>query len=226
MLFFKDFRGDFFLRLVLSRIPAIFFALGLHEWIHAFTAVKLGDETAKKIGRYTANPFKHIDPVGMVIFFLYGFGWSRPIPINPVSLKSRTKDIIIISLSGPVFSLGIALIAGFIFYGFGFYKYSFFFNQSADRANFLVMYLADLLGFFMEINFVIFIFNFIPVNPLDGSKIWMILLSPKNMEKEIKFQVYGILGLIAFIILGGANFLVKPVIDIFRTTIDILSKSF
>jgi len=207
------------LREILVRIPVVFFALGLHEWAHAFVAVKLGDDTPKKLKRLTPNPLKHIDPVGMVVFFVFGFGWSRPIPINPIRFKNKFWNILAISLAGPIFSLLLAFITGVIFYGLGFFQYSYFFNINASDSNFIIMYLADLMGYFMIVNFIIFIFNLLPFMPLDVSKIWMAFLTSKHMKNVIKYQIYGILILLILIILGAVSLFMDPIIKDFQNSI-------
>ncbi len=214
-----DFDITRFLRETLVRIPAVFFALGLHEWAHAYAAVKMGDDTAKKLKRYTPNPFKHVDPVGLTVFFLFGFGWSRPIPINPIRIKNKFWGILIIALAGPFFNLILAFATGIIFYGLRLFQYSYFFNINASNSSFLVMYFADLMGYFMVVNLVVCVFNLFPVMPLDASKIWMAYMTSKHMKIVIQYQIYGILLLLILIILGTVSLIMDPVITGFQNSI-------
>ncbi|MFW6248381.1 MAG: site-2 protease family protein, partial [Bacteroidota bacterium] len=118
MSLYDNFNLTFFLRQILVRSPAVLLALGLHEYAHAFMAVKLGDNTSILLKRNTANPLKHIDPIGLLCFIVLSFGWSRRIPVNNLKLKNKNKDTFIIAFSGPAFSLLLAIITAFIFYGF------------------------------------------------------------------------------------------------------------
>src|SRR6056297_3532737 len=110
MTLLDNFNLTFFLRQILVRSPAVLFALVLHEYAHAFMAVKLGDDTPVLLKRYTANPFKHIDPIGLLCFIVLNFGWSRRIPVNNLKLKNKNKETFIIAFSGPFFSLILAIV--------------------------------------------------------------------------------------------------------------------
>jgi Zn-dependent protease len=211
-----------FFRAVVSRIPAIIIALGLHEYAHSWVAIKRGDNTPVLLGRNTLNPFKHIDPVGIICFFLFGYGWSRPIPVNTVKLKKKT-DILLIAFSGPAFSLIIAFLTGLIFYSLGLHRYSFFFNPEAIQGTIFTRYLADLMGFFMVANFVIFIFNLFPIMPLDAANIWTVFYTSKYMKTVVGYQVYGIVLLLFLIVSGIANRVMGPVVDFFQKTLIQLS---
>ncbi|HPE67739.1 MAG TPA: site-2 protease family protein [Thermotogota bacterium] len=221
-----DHEWERFLRLVLVRTPSVIFALAFHEWAHAWVACRVGDPSPRLLGRKTLNPLRHIDPVGLGVFLVFGYGWSRPIPINPLKLKRKTRDIFLITISGPVFNLGLAFFAGFLFYGLGLHKFSFFFNPGAVDAHFLVMYLADLLGYFVVANFVLFVFNVLPVMPLDGSRFLLIFSTSRYMKVVLKYQVYGIIVLLFLIITGIANWFMAPIVELFQGMIIRLSQYF
>jgi len=226
MQFFSDFNLRIFLREILVRIPAVFFALGLHEYAHALAADKIGDDTPRILKRCTPNPLKHIDPVGISCFFVFGFGWSRRIPVNLLKLKNKSRDLFLISMAGPLFSMLLAIVTGLIFYGFGLHKYSYFFNTSAFSATIPIMYLSDLLGSFMITNLIIAVFNMIPVMPLDASQFWSIMTTSKHMKSIMKYQIYGILILLGLIVLGVAQIIMNPVIEAFKAMIINLSNYF
>ncbi|HOD90871.1 MAG TPA: site-2 protease family protein [Thermotogota bacterium] len=215
MFFGEPFEWIRFLRAFVTRIPAVIFALGLHEWAHARAAVARGDTTPILLGRATPNPLKHLDPIGLTVFFLFGYGWSRPIPINPVKLKKK-RDILVIAFAGPLFSLVLGFITGLVYYSFGLHRYSYFFNPEASQGTILTRYLSDLMGFFMVSNFVIFIFNLFPIMPLDAANLWMTLYTSKHMKKVIGYQVYGIVILLFLVVSGLAGIIMNPVVDFFR----------
>jgi len=212
-----NFNLTFFLRQILVRTPAVLIALGLHEFAHAYMAVKLGDNTPILLRRYTINPLKHIDPIGLFCFITLSFGWSRRIPVNNLRLKNKNTDTFIIAFSGPAFSLLLAILAAFIFYGFGLHKYSWFFNPNPKDTIFILNYLSDVLGSFMVVNLIISIFNLIPIMPLDASALWSVFITTKHMKTVMKYQVYGILILLILIIMGIVQAIMYPVISGFNT---------
>ena len=94
------------------RIPVLLFAITIHEYGHGKAALSLGDPTAKEHGRLTLNPLSHLDPLGAVCLFLFNFGWAKPVPVDPRYFKKPRRDIVLMSLSGPISNLAAALVAG------------------------------------------------------------------------------------------------------------------
>lgn len=215
MFFIEQDQWILFLRAFVTRIPAVLFALALHEWAHSWAAIQKGDDTSALLGRRSLNPFKHLDPIGLIAFFLFGYGWSRPIPVNTLKLKKKS-DILFIAFSGPVFSLLLGFFTGLIYYGFGLHRFSFFFNPEASQASVWVMYLSDLMGFFMISNFVIFIFNLFPIMPLDAANIWVVFYTSKYLKTVLYYQIYGIVFLLFLVISGLANKVMGPVVSFFQ----------
>jgi Zn-dependent protease len=226
MQFLSEFNLMDFIRQILVRLPAVLLALSLHEYIHAVVAVKLGDDTAIKLKRYSMNPLKHIDPIGLICFLVFNFGWSRRIPINTLKLKNKNKDVFFIVLSAPVANFAIALITGIIFYGLGIHKYSWFFNPHPLSAQFYISYLADFMGSFMIANLVISVFNMIPIMPLDAAEVWSAFTTSKYMNFVMKYQIYGILILLVTIVFGLAHIIMNPIIIGFNTMLISLSQMF
>ena len=155
------------LAFVLAYIFAITLAFGLHEYAHAFTAYKLGDPTPKALGRLTLNPLKHLDVYGLIGFLLVGFGWAKPVQINPLNFKKYKRDMFLVSISGVVTNI----ILAFIFSG----GYFFFTTYCGKLVNGVITYSNSLMYFFhyflqysVILNIALFIFNLIPVYPLDG----------------------------------------------------------
>ncbi|MEO0072972.1 MAG: site-2 protease family protein, partial [candidate division WOR-3 bacterium] len=138
--------------------PAILFCVTIHEYAHAFAAYKLGDPTAKNLGRLSLNPFVHLDIIGTIALFLFRVGWARPVPINPVYFRSPKRDVLVSSLAGPLANFLCAI-------GFGVCLRILL--RFSLPSSFLVL---TFLMFFYY-NIILGTFNLIPIPPLDGSKI-------------------------------------------------------
>lgn len=146
-----------------ARILTVFLILPLHECAHAWVAKKMGDDTASLSGRITVNPLAHIDIIGCILIVLTGFGWAKPVPINPSRMKDSRLGITLTALAGPVSNLLAAFVMMVvlqILYGLG------VFELSANMS-----YLLLLLKFFVQVNIGLAVFNLIPIPPLDGDKV-------------------------------------------------------
>ncbi len=141
---------------LLYRIPAVLIALSFHEWGHAFAAYKLGDPTARNLGRMTINPIKHIEPIGLIAMIISRFGWAKPVPINPRNFSNFRRDDILVSIAG----VSINLMLCFVSVGL----YHLLFNVAGIESYGLMRIVEN----FCFINVALFIFNLIPVPPLDG----------------------------------------------------------
>lgn len=139
-------------------VLVVAFVLPFHELAHGFVAYKLGDNTAKYSGRLTLNPLAHIDPFGALALFLVGFGWAKPVPVNPMYFKNPKRDMALTALAGPVANMIAAILGGFL--------YQIFFRLGWYKAVMLMI-------FYIQVNVFLAVFNLIPVPPLDGSKILM-----------------------------------------------------
>ena len=156
------------LAFIVGYIFAIVIAFSLHEYAHALTAYKLGDITPKALGRLTINPFKHIDMYGLIGFLVVGFGWAKPVEVNPLHFKKYRRDMFLVSIAGVVTNLILAFVFSGIFY---FYYY---YVAKVDSTG-VIYYTNDLLyliHYFLEysvvLNIALFCFNLIPIYPLDG----------------------------------------------------------
>jgi Zn-dependent protease len=173
-----------------------------HEYMHGYTAYRLGDPTAKNAGRLTFNPIKHLDPFGSVILplmmVLFGssflFAWAKPVPYNPYNLSDRKYGDAKVSLAGPLANLTLAVVFGLIIR---------FAPIASPTFN-------GLLSLVVYVNLFLMVFNLIPIPPLDGSKIVSVFLSPENKIKYLALEKYGLLMVIPFVILFG-DWIVKPV---------------
>lgn len=148
---------------VMVRLMIIFMIVPIHEYAHAWSATKLGDETPSYQGRLTLNPIAHIDPIGALALLLCGFGWGKPVQINPLRFKQYRKGSAICAAAGPISNL----IFGFV--GMIFYKV--FLWISVVNGSQTFVYVSVFFSFFTSINLGLAMFNLIPIPPLDGSKI-------------------------------------------------------
>lgn len=176
----------------LKIIPAAVIGLTVHEFSHAFMAYKLGDNTAKEQGRITLNPLKHIDWMGFFLIVVAGFGWAKPVMFNPDNLKHKHRDEILISLAGPFSNFVIALLfflTARIFYSIEFFNSTTFGLQ-----------IINMIMIWGVINFSLFIFNLIPLPPLDGSHLYLTFLKEIHPIIMMNIYKYGTLVLFAIII--------------------------
>ena len=178
------------------RIPVLLFAITVHEYAHGRAALWLGDPTAKQMGRLTFNPLPHIDPFGAICLFLFNFGWAKPVPVDPRYFRNIRRDIIIMSLAGPLSNIALAFLAGMAIR---------FFLMPWEFYQLTLIYL-------LFMNLGLGLFNLLPIPPLDGSHILENSLSPRAALKYREFGRYGPIILIGVIMLD--NFAHTGVIDL------------
>jgi len=173
-------------------IPAAVIGLTVHEFSHAYAAYKLGDNTAKLDGRLTLNPLKHIDWMGFFLIVIAGFGWAKPVVFNPDNLKHKHRDEILISIAGPLSNFVIAIL----FFVIARLLYiNEFFNTTK-----LGLEVINMIMMWGVINFGLFVFNMIPLPPLDGSHLYLTFLKEIHPKLMMNIYKYGTLGLFAIII--------------------------
>lgn len=146
---------------LVASIIIVFTALPIHEVAHGYIASKLGDPTAKNLGRLNLNPLAHFDPIGTTMLLLVGFGWAKPVPVNPYYFKNRKNGMAITALAGPVSNILMALVSLAI------YKLFAYFVPASQFTTILM----SIFSIMVSINVMLAAFNLIPIPPLDGSKI-------------------------------------------------------
>jgi Zn-dependent protease len=155
-------------------------AFPVHEFAHAYVAHKMGDDTAKYQGRMTINPFAHLDFMGTIMMILVGFGWGKPVPINPNNFKNRKVGMALSSLAGPVSNLIMAYIAMI------FYKLIYFYAPySATMQSIFTMF-----GYLVTLNIGLAVFNLLPIPPLDGSRIFTLFLKEETYFNIMRYERY------------------------------------
>jgi len=191
-------------------IPVIIFALSFHEFSHGWMAHRYGDPTAKLAGRLTLNPMAHLDVFGSLALYLMGFGWAKPVPVNPQYLANPKKDMMWIALAGPVSNLIVALISGILL------SILLRLGLIGSQSPIIIVLIMSL-----QINLVLAIFNFIPIPPLDGSRILEGLIHNKYHNELAKFEYYGpriLMGLIILSMFTRFNIfavIISPIMTIF-----------
>lgn len=178
---------------MLRVIPAILIGLTVHELAHAFIALRLGDDTAKQLGRVTLNPLKHIDPVGFIMLLVAGFGWAKPVLVDRTKLKNPARDDVLIALAGPVANLLLAVVLVLLLR-----VVLFLVPFRSERTFNLVV--GNFLAW-ITINVSLGFFNLLPIPPLDGSHVILNLLSSKNTATASLYFRYGSFALLAIIVI-------------------------
>ncbi|SDY89532.1 site-2 protease family protein [Tindallia californiensis] len=186
---------------IMMILPGILIGLTIHEFSHGYTAYLLGDDTARNQGRLTLNPVAHIDPVGFFMLIFAGFGWAKPVPINPYYFTDRRKGTFLVSIAGPLSNIVMAFL------------------------------LTTLLGVLMRtvgtsfavqriilsavsINLVLAVFNLFPIPPLDGSKILMSLFPSRFEETFYQIEQYSVIILMILLVFGVIRNILFPIVDV------------
>jgi Zn-dependent protease len=187
------------LAFILLAIP-LMYSVVLHELAHGWVAWRMGDPTAKLQGRLSLNPIRHLDPVGTIMLFIFGFGWARPVPVNFNYIRDRRKGLILVASAGIITNMLLAFLA--------FFLYRLLTPAPGEVTATLLYYLA-------QINIILAAFNLIPIPPLDGSKILMGFLPERLQYSFSRLEPYGFFIIIGLLFLGALD----PLIAFFRSII-------
>ena len=199
--------GDW-LYMQLLMLPGIVIGLTFHEAAHGYMSAWLGDPTPRLQGRLSLNPLKHIDPIGFICLFFAGFGWGRPVEINPMYYKHKRSDELLVSLAGVVTNFAIAVIAVLIYRNMP--NFTFLTNFPG-----LWYAIAYILYFTISINIVLMIFNLLPVPPLDGFGVVTQLFNLSKYGWYYKLYNNGMLILMLLIVLNITDIVINPLYSVF-----------
>ncbi len=193
---------NFDIQTMIYILPALLLGLTLHEFAHAWVAHRLGDPTARNLGRLTINPLKHLDPLGTIFLLFFHFGWAKPVPVNPFHFRGdRQRGMLWVSLAGPVTNLLIAVVTVFL------WRIMMPQGEAIQRILYLII----------SINIVLAVFNIIPVPPLDGSKILAGLLPRRYSHIVYNLEKYGFVILILMMVFGVIGAVLMPIVGFIET---------
>ena len=204
--FLTSMTGERLLGLVLT-IPGVLIAMTFHEYAHAKAADKLGDDTPRIQGRLNLNPFSHVDPIGFAMLMFAGFGWGRPVEINPNNFNRNmelSKAEAIVSFAGPAMNFILALVLMVIYFAMG--ALGFVTNE-------LTFYIAQVVNYAALVNIGLGVFNLIPLPPLDGSKILNHFLPYNGRQWFERNQMYFYIGFLIIFITGIAGDIISPIMN-------------
>lgn len=183
---------------MIFRIPALLIALTIHEYAHARVAVSLGDPTPRFMGRLTLNPVAHLDPIGLIMLWLFRFGWAKPVPINPSNFKDGRRGMIYVSLAGPgsniLTAFVVALLIGIL-----------------AKFQLLASPWYEILQLTYVYNIIFAIFNLLPIPPLDGSKVLMSFLPGRQAYALQGLERYGPFLLMGLVYIGVIGAITYPI---------------
>ena len=202
---------------ILNFFIVFLFSLSVHESAHAWTSERFGDDTGRTLGRISLNPIVHIDPVGTVLFPLmglfggFGFGWAKPVPVNPMNWREKDKANFWVSAAGPISNVIIAVIVFCVLK-------SLLLLQVVQFRDLLipgdgVWYpIGQLMILAIQLNVVLAVFNLIPIPPLDGSHMLESILPAAAREGYADLRPYGFILLIATMAMGGFGYVLDPIL--------------
>lgn len=179
-------------------IPPLLFALTVHEWSHGYTAMRLGDPTARLLGRLTLNPLAHLDPLGSLLFLLPPhIGWAKPVPVDVRYLQHPRRDMMWIALAGPVSNIALAVLFGTLLRVLS--------GVGVSMEGAAAAAAVRMVAYSVILNLSLAVFNMIPIFPLDGSRVLGGLLPAAQAERYHAFDAYGPFLLLGIVLLGSLS---------------------
>jgi Zn-dependent protease len=202
---------SFFLKLSVMLVPGML-AIVCHEVSHGYVAWRLGDPTAKMMGRLTLNPIKHIDIIGTLMIFFIGIGWAKPVPVVFENLRNPKRDMIWVAAVGPITNIILATVSAFLLRGLVAFGNP---AVSGSPLAMLVEPLVLMLAFSVYINLLLAIFNMIPVPPLDGGRVLIGLLPYRQAAAWSRIEPYGMIIIIVLVFFTNIfSYVISPVLKI------------
>lgn len=186
---------SYLLDIALSVLPALI-CITLHECAHGWAAYRLGDDTAKRMGRLTLDPLKHIDIIGLAMMVLFRFGWAKPVPVDMRKFKNPKRDMAVTAAAGPLMNVILCLAALFLY---GLTAPGAFYRGGA------LYYLNEGLYLTAYLSLALALFNIIPIPPLDGSKVLYSFISDRAYMQLMRYERYGMIALLALIVLSDLS---------------------
>ncbi len=198
-----------FFPIFLARLIVLFGALTVHEFAHAWSATQFGDDTPRLNGRLTLNPLAHLDPIGSLLLLVAGFGWAKPVPVNPYALQRHSPSALMwVSLAGPLSNFLMAVLAAI---PFRMQWVPLFTDATSSSATILA---SNMLWEFIYINLILMLFNLIPIAPLDGDKIADYFFPPAWARFLEKIRPYGPILLILVVATGMVSWIIGPALQV------------
>lgn len=192
---------------ILLSLPGIFIGFAFHEFAHAFAADRLGDSTPRSQGRLTLDPLPHIDIMGLILIIIAGFGWAKPVQVNPRNFKNPKRDDIIVSLAGPMINFAIALLFVVLLKLLVITGVFYFINTTITSGIEALIYQT------VWINLILFVFNLLPIYPLDGYHVLSHFVPYSNREKLYRLRYFSRFILLIILITPVASYVILPVVS-------------
>jgi Zn-dependent protease len=183
--------GDVSLERFLAGIIALLVGLTFHEFSHALLADQLGDHRPRAMGRLTLNPIPHIDPLGALMLVVAGFGWAKPVMVNPAALRDGRRGMAIVALAGPTANMVVAVAFAVVY-------------RLLDMVGVDSGFIPRLVELIVILNVLLAIFNLVPIPPLDGYNVLLAFLPPRQAMVVRQYAPYGVIVLLLLVLLPGS----------------------
>jgi Zn-dependent protease len=183
--------GDVSLERLIAGIIALLVGLTFHEFSHALLADQLGDHRPRAMGRLTLNPLPHIDPIGALMLVVAGFGWAKPVMVNPAALRGGRRGMAIVAFAGPIANVLVAVAFSIVY-------------RVLDLAGTDGGFFLNLVGLIVQLNILLAIFNLIPIPPLDGYNVLLAFLPPRQAMVVRQYAPYGVIVLLLLVLLPNS----------------------